>query len=185
MNDPAYVCAPLIAHYLVRPEGEDYLFAHALIQEGVYASLLKSRARELHRRAAAWFAERDPVLRAEHLDRAEDPAAAQAYLAAAETQATEYRYERALALIDRGLELARGNVDEYALTCARGKLSHDMGAVAQSIGAYRKALEIADDAVQRCGAWIGLAAGMRLSSDYHEALAVLERAEPRWRTGMA
>ena len=79
-----YACANLIEHYLVRPEGEDYLFAHALIQEGVYSSLLKSRKRELHKSAAEWFAERDPVLHAGHLDRAEDAGAPRAYLAAAQ-----------------------------------------------------------------------------------------------------
>ena len=65
----------LVTHLLVRPEGEAFLFAHALIRDAVYDTLLKSRRRELHRRAADWFAQRDPVLQAEHLDRAEDPAA--------------------------------------------------------------------------------------------------------------
>ena len=53
---------------------------HALIQEGVYSSLLKPKLRELHKRLASWFAERDPVLRAQHLDRANDPEAPQALL---------------------------------------------------------------------------------------------------------
>ena len=56
--------------------GDEFLFAHALIRDAVYDSLLKARRRELHRRAADWFAGRDLVLRAEHLDRAEDPASA-------------------------------------------------------------------------------------------------------------
>ena len=36
-----YQCRELIKHNLVRSEGEGYLFAHALIQEGIYTSLLK------------------------------------------------------------------------------------------------------------------------------------------------
>ena len=42
--------------------GEAFLFAHALVRDAVYDTLLKSRRRALHRRAAEWFAERDPVL---------------------------------------------------------------------------------------------------------------------------
>ena len=40
VDDPEYSCSQLIERHLVRPEGDEYLFAHALIQEGVYASLL-------------------------------------------------------------------------------------------------------------------------------------------------
>ena len=79
VGDPKYSCAQLIEHHLVRPQGDVYLFSHALIQEGVYASLLKDMRSRLHRRAAEWFADRDPVLHAEPLDRAEDPAAPRAY----------------------------------------------------------------------------------------------------------
>ena len=80
----------LVEQLLVRPEGDDLLFAHALIRDAVYDTLLKATRRTLHRRAAAWFEGRDPVLYAEHLDRAEDPAAAAAYLAAARREAAAY-----------------------------------------------------------------------------------------------
>jgi predicted ATPase len=98
VKDPSYSCATLVERFLVRPAGEDFLFSHALICDAVYDTLLKARRRDLHRRAAAWFAERDLTLHAEHLDRAEDPAAPAAYLAAARVRAGEYRYEQALAL---------------------------------------------------------------------------------------
>ena len=45
---PDYDCAGLIEHALLRPEGDAFLFAHALVQEGVYASLLKPRRQALH-----------------------------------------------------------------------------------------------------------------------------------------
>ena len=55
IDDADYSCVTLVENNLVRPFGGDYLFAHAMVQEGVYASLLKSRRRELHRRVADWF----------------------------------------------------------------------------------------------------------------------------------
>jgi predicted ATPase len=68
-----YAPEPLVSRLLVRPQqasGDVLLFAHALIRDAVYDTLLKSRQRELHRRAADWYVDRDLVLRAEHLDRA-------------------------------------------------------------------------------------------------------------------
>ena len=47
---PDYECDRLVAQFLVRPEGDEYLFAHALIRDGVYASLTRARRAELHRR---------------------------------------------------------------------------------------------------------------------------------------
>src|SRR3546814_8009801 len=87
---------------LVRPEGEDFLFTHALIREGVYDSILTAARNRLHLKAADWFAPRDPVLRAEHLRMAGDPNAAAAYLDAARAQLTRYRYAQAVALLKKG-----------------------------------------------------------------------------------
>ena len=89
---PGYVRRRLVGAPPGAAQRGGFLFAHALIREAVYAAP-QGRRRELHRRAAAWFAARDPVLHAEHLDRAEDPAAPRAYLAAARAQAAAYRYE--------------------------------------------------------------------------------------------
>jgi class 3 adenylate cyclase len=101
-----YACDGLIANALVLPEGDDFLFAHALIQEAAYSSLLKVRRRELHLRAAEWFAASDAVLHAQHLDRAEDARAPAAYLAAAQARRAAYHTEMAKRLVSRGLEIA-------------------------------------------------------------------------------
>jgi tetratricopeptide (TPR) repeat protein len=178
MEDAAYDCRALVEQFLVRPEGSDYLFAHALIQEGVYSSLLQDRKRELHRRAANWFARSDPGLKAEHLDRADDPGAPRAYFDAARVQSESYRYERALTLLRRGLELASEPGDSFALTCMKAQILHDLGSTPQSIKASKDALELATDGTERCRAWLGLAAGMRVSGDFEDGLAALDKAEP-------
>lgn len=174
---PAYDCGPLVENLLVRPQGDEYLFAHALIREAVYLSLIRARRRELHRRVAAWFGERDPILRAEHLDRADDPGASHAYLGAAQAQADAYRPEQALGLVERGLAIARGRADIYALSCLRGELLQDTGAMAQSIDVFRRALELAETPSERSRAWLGCAQALRVTDQLDEALAALERAE--------
>ncbi len=176
-NSPNYTCAGLVEHVLVRPEGEDFLFAHALVRDGVYSSLLKDKRGDLHRRAADWFTGRDPVLHAEHLDRADDPAAARAYLAASEAQAEQYRYDRARQLVERGLEIASDRADTYALICLQGRILHDLGSATASIAAYERALEYAADDAMKCRAWIGLASGMRIVDQFDEALEALDKAE--------
>jgi tetratricopeptide (TPR) repeat protein len=178
VGNPHYEPSGLLAHYLVRPEGEDaFLFAHALIQEGVYQSLLKARRRELHQRAAEWFADRDPVVRAQHLDRAGDPAAARAYIEAARSQAAGYDYQSARSLVERGLAVATTRADQYTLTCLHGDLLHDLGSVETSIEVYRKGLEIAETDAERCRAWLGLAAGMRVTDAFDEAFLALDEAQ--------
>jgi class 3 adenylate cyclase/tetratricopeptide (TPR) repeat protein len=174
---PGYTCAGLVKHYLVRPDGDDYIFAHALIWEGVYSTLLQARKRELHRRAAEWFAGIDPALRAEHLDRAEDPGAPRAYLEAAAVQSAAYRPARALKLVERGLALATERSDIYELTCARARMLQDLGSIAESIQAYGQCLEVATDDAQRCRGWLGQASGMRITDQFDQAFEVLERAE--------
>jgi class 3 adenylate cyclase/tetratricopeptide (TPR) repeat protein len=166
LEEPDYVCAGLIEHGVIRPDGDGYLFAHALIQQGSYSSLLRAHRRRLHHRAAMLFAASDPVLRAQHLDRAEDPAAAAAY-----------QYDRAMPLIERGLALAIDAGDAHALTFLQGELQSDLGDVPAAIASYRAALEIAPDDVTRCNDWIALAAVLRVNEGLQEALELLDKAE--------
>ncbi len=140
-------------------------------------TLLKARRLALHRRAAEWFAGRDPALRAEHLDRAADPAAPRAYLDAARAQMAAYRNEQALRLVERGLALAAGPSDRFELFCLRGEILHDLGAMTEAGVAFAAALEAAPDEGARCRAWLGLAAVKRVTEDLDGAFADLERAE--------
>jgi class 3 adenylate cyclase/tetratricopeptide (TPR) repeat protein len=169
-------CADLVRHLLVRPQGDHFLFAHALIQEGVYDTLLRSRRRELHRRAADWFRSRDLMLCAQHLDRGDDDDAPRAYLEAARAQAAEYRTERALRLVERGVALARKRADLSALHLLRGEILHDLGSISESIAAFEQALAVADVDIERCRAWLGLAAGLRVTDRFDEAFAMLDKA---------
>src|SRR3546814_924913 len=144
----------------------------------------------LHRRAAEWFAGRDPALNAEHLERAADPGAPRAYLAAARSQAAGYRYDSALHLVERGLALPVERTDRFALACLKGDVLHDLGDMAAAGQAYAVALDAAESDAERCRAWIGLAAVKRIVDDLDGAFADLERAEeaaagPRLEIGRA
>ncbi len=175
---PDYRCDELIAHFLVRPDGTDFLFAHALIRDGVYASLTLARRVALHRAAASWYGERDAVLHAEHLDRAGAQEAPAAYLRAAHVQMAALRLERALALADRGAAIAHEPSDVVALHLLRSELLREMGEGKPATEAARAALAVAEVPTDRCRALLSAAAGMRLTADVDAALAALADAEP-------
>jgi class 3 adenylate cyclase/tetratricopeptide (TPR) repeat protein len=176
-GEAGYDCAALLRHRLIRPEGADYLFAHALIREGVYGSLLAAGRRELHRKAADWIGSGDPGLRAQHLDRADDPGAAAAYLEAARLQLAAYYGDKALELIERGLAVAGSDRDRCELLVAQGELLLEMGRTDRAAEAARAALAIAPSDALRCRALIGLAAVDRILDRYDDALEWLLHAQ--------
>jgi len=176
---PDYACGGLVGHALVLPEGDEFLFAHALIQEGVYSSVLKARRRELHLIAAEWFAATDPMLRAQHLDRAQDGRAPGAYLTAATAQRSSHQAEVALRLIERGLEIVRDDAERHAMMLLKGELQSDLGDIGASTAIYREAVAAAPDDVALCRAQLGLAEGLRVSEGLTEALALLEPAQEK------
>ncbi len=172
-----YVPQELLRHRLIRADAGAFLFAHALIRDGIYDSLLTATRQELHRAAAGWFDKRDPVLRALHLDLAGDPAAALAYEAAARSVATQYRNDQALTLAEMGLALATDDKQRVSLGLLHGQLLQDAGQAAISIEAYEQALKLANDDRTRVAAWYGLAAGHRILDRYAEAESFLAKAQ--------
>jgi class 3 adenylate cyclase/tetratricopeptide (TPR) repeat protein len=176
INSPAYECRALIEHHLVRPEGALYLFAHALIQEATYGSLLKRQRVELHKSASEWFVDRDLMLHAEHLDRAQDATATDAYLNAAREQSGLYRHEGALQLVRRALVIASDQL-RFTVCCFEGELLRQLGYGQESIEAYRRANEFAGDEIERCSAWLGVAEGLRITQAHEELIEVLSEVE--------
>jgi DNA-binding CsgD family transcriptional regulator len=64
VTDPADLDAGLpaaVAHRLLEPQGDRYVFRHPLIQEAVYAAVLPAVRRDLHARAAAWLEAASPA----------------------------------------------------------------------------------------------------------------------------
>jgi class 3 adenylate cyclase/tetratricopeptide (TPR) repeat protein len=177
IEDPRYACEALLRNVLLRPVADGLQFVHALVRDGVYASLTRARRRQLHRRAAEIFLD-DPMLRAEHLDLAEDPEAARAYLVASKDQSALFRQDQAVALAIRGLALAidpRARVD---LALQLGGLQLDAGRGGDALEAFRTALAASHGEDDRLRALIGCAASNRLLARIDDSFAALSEAEP-------
>ncbi|MCF6281281.1 MAG: AAA family ATPase [Candidatus Polarisedimenticolaceae bacterium] len=177
IDKPDYQCTALLARQLLRSQYDELLFTHALVQEGIYSSLLKSKRDALHLRAAAWYADSAPELQAEHLDRAGDPGAAAAYFTAAELQMRHYHHDRALHLLASAEALPVQPELTFELKMLRGGLMKRLGDLDASVQAYEEALEVAEDDAQRVRAWIGQVAGLNIQDNYQQALVILDRAE--------
>ena len=177
LQEPQYDCDMLVRNVLIRPTRDGLQFAHALVRDGVYGSLTNARKRELHGAAAVIFID-DPVLRAEHLDRAGDPQAARAYLAAANAQAILFRQDQAIALAARGLVLATKAHDTFELAMLIGDLQLDAGRGTEALEGYVRALTVASEDADRCRALLGCASSNRLIARVEDAFSSLAEAEP-------
>ncbi len=158
-------------------EGGEIAFAHALMREAVYGSLLKSRRRELHALAAGWYAGRDAGLRAGHLAEAGDSSSARACIEAATSEAESLRLDRALEFARRACVLASEPADLCVARCLLGELQTRTGHTHDAIATLREVSDLRPDALVEVRARLALANALRILDRYDEALLALERAE--------
>lgn len=177
MQQPDVEVSGAVSRSFLTARDNGLAFVHALVRDAVYACVLRERRRELHRRAAAWYAERDPSLRAEHLERAEDEDASRAYLAAAIATKQAYRFERASQLAQRGLAIARNREDRFELALVLGDLLAASGEPQASIERYDEAVLSAQGDEQFCRACLGIVASERLLGEYARSEDLLRKAE--------
>jgi DNA-binding SARP family transcriptional activator/tetratricopeptide (TPR) repeat protein len=165
----------LLATDLVVHRGDRLGFVHALVRDGVYASIPARDRAAMHLRAAAWFVGRDPALRAEHLDIAGDPGAADAYLFAAEEERHGGRPAEALRLVERAQALA-SEVDLVAqIGRLHGDLLADLERFIDAIDIYRSVTGA--DAGVLCACHLGTAECLMRLDRHDEALRSLDEAD--------
>ena len=136
---PATTRASSVENFLIRADSGEFMFCHALIRDGAYASLLHKRRRALHARAAersrAATARSPPSTST--VPKIRVPRAA--YLDASVTIAEQFRHGAALALVERGLALALAQETRIALLMARCRLLVELGRAGDAIEAPRSA----------------------------------------------
>ena len=167
----------LIRSALIREAGADLMFAHALIRDGSYGTLVKSERARLHRQAAKWYEGKDATLRARHLDRADATNAAEAYLEAAENLIQAFQFDEASPLIARALELPAPPAVRLDLMCARAETHRLQGLSDEALTEFNEASALAETDEQICRVHIGHAQAARQASLYQEALQSLDIAE--------
>jgi tetratricopeptide (TPR) repeat protein len=151
---------------------------------------LKARRRELHQRAADWYAAREPALRAEHLALAESPLAAGAFAAAARSEVQRFRFAGALLLAEHGLGCAATDAERHGLALIQGESMRELGRNAEALAAFTQARQSAGTDAERALACYEIATVHRLLSQIDAAWQALDEAAPvaerqgdtRWRS---
>lgn len=177
VNSPTYDPLELVAHHLVTSDGDRFLFAHALVRDGVYASVLPSRRRDLHAKTAAALGADNPPLRARHLELAQDSGAAAAYLEAAKFAAMALEDDTVLDLSKSGAKLSPSPRIYMELMRLQGDALRNLGRTEDSIAIFRDVEQAAKQQDDKCLSLIGIAEGLRIASRYEEALETLDLAE--------
>jgi tetratricopeptide (TPR) repeat protein len=165
----------------------EYIFRHALIQDVVYDSLLKSERMALNRIAAEVMEESAgdnreelAVWLAEHFYRAgENSRALEYYLIAAETASRRYANAEAIENYTKALKAAAGNQAVQAKVLrARGTLYEIIGDFEQALADQQSALDLAQSNEDREGEWDSLInLGMLWASrDYRQTGEYYDRA---------
>ena len=178
LGAPHYDPSALIERRLLQAESSDgFLFAHALIRDGAYASMLKARRRALHTLAGEWHIGRDSALAAHHLIEARDRRAPAVCCRAASELAARYLYDDALTWLQRGLAIASEADDRGELQILRASILLDAGHAEDARDAWKSVAASAGDAYERARALVGQAGSERLLGGTAEALALLDRAD--------
>ena len=166
-----------LASYLIRPENSGFIFTHSMLQEAIYNSYLSKQKKDLHDHAAIWYSGKDMMLEAQHLDRAENPRAPEAYFNAAKDCRERFEFTNGLPLAERGIELSEQMSEKYRLTCLQAYMTREIGKSEKAIQLYKGAIEMTDEEELHCEAWIGIAACNRWMGKGEESAEVLEKTE--------
>ncbi len=177
VSDPHFDPSGLISNRHIQADGGNFLFAHALVRDGVYSSILGSRRRKLHARMAELLGSSDLPLRARHLEKAEDEGAPLAYLEAARHAAAAQDEDSVVGLSDAGLTLHPKPEHRAELLRLKGDALRTLGQTQASIEMFQQAVAEAKSKQDMCLANIGAAEGMRVASDYAKALDALQQAD--------
>jgi len=168
---------PLVEHYLVKPVGDRFQFVHALVQQGVYQTIMDEACVELHQRCASWFETIDVSLQARHLNRARVESVFKVYIQAINKKIESQNFDEANVLVDEALVIDYAEIDEYVLWCLKGDIMEARGMTVQAVECYQNALQKTQSDGQKFIPLVGLATGLDTLEKYDEALAALATAE--------
>ena len=175
----------LVRRQLVREKSlhpaRSYAFKHVLTQEAAYSSVLLSRRRDLHRRAAESMIRRSPQQAAEiarHLLEARQPAKAMPYLIiAGNAAARNYASHEAIGHFRQAVELQAAVEDVTTIRQAYeglGKMLTLTGQVTEAVTVYRQMLKVGE---QRADIGIQVSALNKLAGVYALHMGEFSEAE--------
>ncbi len=166
-------------HALVRRVGADAgVFVHDLVMHCIYESIDAAELRRLHRTVATLYRERDPALSAQHLYRADDPAAFDMMLRAIRDKLASYEYAAALELTDECSANDSTRFSSFTLALLKARAIAGLGQMVQARDAYQHALMLAGRPQEKIDAVIGLATTLNILEQLDEEERLLDETLP-------
>ncbi|MDL2356725.1 MAG: AAA family ATPase [Pseudomonadota bacterium] len=177
LQQPDHDMLDCVRLYIVRPtERDNYVFVHDLVMQAIYESMPAGQRDETHLALARGYGAGAPELQARHLDKARDPRAPAALLAATDQHIAGYRYHPALALIDLCQRIDYAPADAYRLQLLRGQCHAKIGQTPAAKAAFAAALALAAGQPQRIAAVIGLAGALNVLEEMAAEEFLLDQA---------
>ncbi|NVK40745.1 MAG: AAA family ATPase [Oceanospirillaceae bacterium] len=165
----------LIQQRLLRLRDGQLAFAHALLQESLYAQLDHRERLQAHLRAAQFYAGRSLVREAEHLLHAGEPKAATRAREAAQLLLERQQPQRTLWFCERALALAA--TDEcWSLHQLKGEALIRLGRIDDAITAFDQAISLSDLPERQVDSWLGIAGAQTIQDQFDDALQSLDHA---------
>ncbi len=164
---------------LVRRIGPaSYAFVHDLVMHCIYESIDPSQQRRLHLDLAALYRDHDPALSAQHLYRADDPAAFDMMLRAIRDKLAEHQFEAALELTAECSANDSTRYSSFTLALLQSHATAGLGQMAQAKRSYQHALMLAGRPQEKIDAVVGLATTLNILEELDEEERLLDETLP-------
>jgi transcriptional regulator with XRE-family HTH domain/tetratricopeptide (TPR) repeat protein len=164
---------------LVRHVGAgSYAFVHDLVMHCIYESIAPAQQRRLHLELAALYREHDPALSAQHLYRADDPAAFDMMLRAIRDKLAEHQFEAALELTAACSAADSTRYSSFTLALLQSHATAGLGQMAHARRCYQHALMLAGRPQEKIDAVVGLATTLNILEELDEEERLLDETLP-------
>ncbi len=179
LGDPHYEPEAAGRNSLVRRIGPaSYAFVHDLVMHCIYESIDPAQQRRLHLELAALYREQDPAVSAQHLYRADDPAAFDMMLRAIRDKLAEHQFEAALELTAECSANDSTRYSSFTLALLQSHATAGLGQMAQAKRSYQHALMLAGRPQEKIDAVVGLATTLNILEELDEEERLLDETLP-------
>ncbi|PBJ20860.1 Tetratricopeptide repeat protein [Pseudomonas ogarae] len=176
---PGYLPTADMRQGLLREvEPGSYLFVHDLVMHCLYDAIPTLLREQLHGEVASLYRDRDRVLYAQHLLRANDPAAFDALLVAMAEKRLACQYDSILALARQCAVFAERTQGSFPFALLCGQACSGLGQTVEARAHLQRALALAEQPQDQIEAALGLAAVLNTLDCLDEEERLIEGVLP-------
>lgn len=179
LGQPDFVPAARVCPSMIREiEAGGYGFVHDLVMHCIYDAIPPARREQLHRGVAQVYRTRNATLHAQHLLRANDPAAFDALLVAVSEKLRACQYDSAVELAQQCDRFPERAAASFSLTLLRARAMAGLGMTAMARDHFQRAMILAQQSADRIEVALGLAPVLNILDCLDEEELLLAQTVP-------